>query len=303
MIFDPKIFYDKYLTNYHWNKALYIKKILDDVSKYEVDFFGRTLSETDRDEIQKTLKADLRQTYFHAIETVFELFFALNPQNHTELDDRFVLFRMTNANWTQNYRTIQKIAKEADYLEFLSDEIDFMGNKISIGHYLFYMGIFSKEKFPEEVFSQIDESIEAVKYGLRILAQDFSGKDEYNAYKHGLRIIPATSKLMAADAKTMEVKVEWDISEGMSYYLKTKKADELTVVTQLFDPERDFQMISFCSNLIEHMIKYRKIVFDPDKEKKANQQVAIKFFAKEPIDDCRKVNVNIQNLVYTVSKA
>ncbi len=302
MIFDPKIFYEKYLSKYHFTKATYVKSILDDISKYEKDFFGEKLDEQSRLEFEKSLKADLRQTYFHAVETVFELFFALNPKGRKVLDDRFVLFRMTNAKWSDNYEVIKKIAEQPDYLDFLFDEIEFLGHQISVGHYLFYMGIFSKDKFPEQLFSQINESIEAIQYGLQIIAKDFTGKEEYNAYKHGLRIIPATSKLMAGNAENLEIIAEWDLSDGMSYYRKHKDPDTMTVVTKLFDPERDYQMILFCSNLIKHMIKYRQIAFDPEKDKKGDQKFGITFFGREPIEICNKVNVNIQDIVYTVSK-
>jgi hypothetical protein len=302
MIFEPKIFYQSYLKDYHKTKAIYLKKMLDDLPKYEKEFFGKELNISESDEFKKTLKSDLRQTYYHSIETFFELFFALNPKGKKFFDDEFVLFNLTNSKWAKNYAKIQQIADNPKSLDFLNEKINFLGNNISIGHFLFYMGIFSKEKFPKEVFEQIDESIEAIKYGIEIIAKDFTKKEEYNAYKHGLRIIPAATKLMLAEAKTMKVKIEWDISESMSFYLKTKDPNELTVITKLFDSERDYLMTYFCSNLIGHLIEYRKIAFDRNKEKKKDEMFPITFFGKEPIEECNKTNVEIQEMTYSVKR-
>ena len=163
------------------------------------------------------------------------------------------------------------------------------------------MGIFSNDKFPQEVFENIKESIEAIKYGIRTIATDFTKREEYNAYKHGLRIIPSVSKFMIADANTMEVKMELDLSESMSFYVKTKLPDELKVVTKVFDAERDYQMTYFCSNLINHLIFYRRIAMKFEKDNEKFTKIPITFFSKEQIEKCNIVNVDIADMVYTVT--
>lgn len=303
MIFEPKIFYQTYQKDYHKVKAIYLKKMLDRLPKYGKEFFGKDLNEDDLTEFRRTLKSDLRQTYFHAIETFFELFFALNPKGKHKYEDEYVLFALTNSNWQDTYKRIKEIAENENALDFLDERIMFLGYDITIGQYLFYMGIFSTEKFSEEIFEAIKESIEAIKYGIRIIATDFINREEYNAYKHGLRIIPSASKFMLADAKTMEVKMEWDISESMSFYVKTKFPDELKVVTKVFDADRDYQMTYFCSNLINHLIFYRRIAMKFEKDKEKFEKIPITFFGKEPIENCNKINVGIQDLVYKVTRA
>ncbi len=302
MIFEPKIFYQTYQKDYHKVKAIYLKKMLDNLPKYGEEFFGKELDQDDLIEFRRTLKSDLRQTYFHSIETFFELFFALNPKGKQEYDDESVLFALTNSNWQDTYRRIKDITKNENALDFLDERIEFLGYDITIGQYLFYMGIFSTDKFSPELFENIKESIEAIKYGIKTIAADFFNREEYNAYKHGLRIIPSASKFMLADAATMEVKMEWDLSESMSFYSKTNYPDELKVVTKVFDVERDYQMTYFCSNLINHLIFYRRIAmkFEGDKEK--FEQFQITMFGKEPIEKCNKGNVSIQDLVYTVTR-
>ena len=302
MIFEPKIFFSTYQKDYHKIKAIYLKGILDNLSKFEKDLFAENIDDDYRVAIKLTIKSDLRQTYFHAIETFFELFFALNPKDKKEFDDEFVLFALTNSNWNETYKQIKEISENDTALDFLDNEIEFFGHKITIGHYLFYIGIFSRDKFPQEVFDSINKSIEAIKYGIRIIAKDFVNREEYNAYKHGLRLIPSASKLMVADADKLDVKFEWDISDSMSFYLKTKYPDELKVVTKLFDSDRDYQMTHFCSNMIHHMIFFRRIMMKFENDKEKFEKIPITFFGKEPIENCNKINVEIQDIVYSVTR-
>ena len=301
MIFEPKIFYERYLKDYHKHKAFYLKKILENPEKYVELFFDYEISKQEKENFKRTLQADLRQTYFHAIETFFEIFFALNPENKNIFDDEYLLFNLTNAKWQNNYKKIQDIAEGKLQLDFLTKKIQFYEREISIGHFLFYLGIYPNGKFPMKMFDEIDNSIEAIKYGIKLIAQDFTNKEEYNAYKHGLRLIPTSEKLMIAEAKTMKIRFEWDISQSMSFYKKSKNKDELTVVTKLFDTERDYNMTLFCSNLIHHMIFYRKIGFDRER-KNPQEQIPITMFGKEPIEKCNKINVDIQDLEYTVKR-
>jgi hypothetical protein len=301
MIFDPKIFYQTYLKDYHRVKATYLKKILDDLPKYELDFFGKELDEEEKAYFRRTLKSDLRQTYFHAIETFFELFFALNPKGRKKFDDLNILYNLTNSEGPDTYSRITQIAENENSLEFLDEKIKFMGYEISIGHYLFYMGIFKAPSLSEELQYEINQSIQAVKYGIKIIASDFIHRQEYNAYKHGLRIIPATKAILFAKPETKEIKFKFDLNDSMSFYLKSKSPNELKIITKLFDIERDYAMTMFCSRLIHHLIFYRRMTMKFDKDAEKYPQFPITFFGKEPIAKCDKVNVSIQDIEYTVT--
>lgn len=297
MIVDPKLFFKTYLKNYHRHKAIYLKELLDNLSRYEDAILTTDHLHENRAELQLTLRSDLRQTYFHAIETFFELFFALKPINGHLQDDQSVMVRLTNAKWQDNYKMIRDIAENDAALNFLDEQITFQGHTISAAHYLFYPCISPTGKLPEDLFKHIQESLDAAKYGIRMIASDFIDREEYNAYKHGLRLIPASQKLMLADPETMEVRIEWDISQSMSYYVKAKKPGSVRIETKLFDSERDFKMTLFCANLIYNMVYYRQVMmYKPDDE---TTHFAIHFFDKEGIEDCEKINVSIQNLVFS----
>ncbi|MGF7218823.1 hypothetical protein GGR92_005002 [Spirosoma lacussanchae] len=297
MIFEPKYFYQTYLKNYHRIKALYLKQLLDNPASIEPDPFHVGYGERNNDEISLTLRSDLRQTYFHAIETFFEVFLALKPQGTTLIDDTELMVRLTNAKWQENYKAISCIAEDDQALAFLDNLVTFSGRQISVANYLFYPIVLPDGSFPKQVLNDVANSIEAIKYGIRTIAIDFTDREEYNAYKHGLRLIQASSKLALANPDSLEVHIEWDISQSMSYYTRTKTPGEIQIITKLFDSERDFKMTLFCSNLIHSMIYYRQLMMYRAKEPDA--QVAIRFFGRDEIEDCDKVNVPIQNLVYS----
>ena len=83
-------------------------------------------------------------------------------------------------------------------------------------------------------------------------------------------------------------------------FSQDQNGDEVKIVTKIFDSDRDYQMTYFCSNLISNMVYYRKMAFD--RKKDAKSQIAIALFGKDQISSCNKMNVEIQNLVYTVKK-
>jgi len=303
MIFDPSIFYSTYIDNFHYIKATYLRKILENLDKYEGEFFDDSYDEEDKQQFRLTLKCELRHTYFHAIESFFEIFFALDPKNKKQINEKNILFELTNANWKKNFNLITKISNGEINLEYLNDLIKTKEYEVSIGHYLFYNGFYSFEKVPEDFNKSFQESLLAIQYGIKILAQDFTNREEYNAYKHGLRIIPAVKSLMFLDALTMEVKVNFDLKDSMSFYLPTKDTNEIKVVTRLFDSERDYLMITFCSNLIHHMIYYRRLAQNLEKDISKKKKVPIPIFGIIPIDECNKSNVEVQDIVYTIKRS
>ena len=300
MIFDPTIFYNAYLDDYHKLKAITLKSILDDLDKYDKAFFGERLTDEGRETYKKTLQADFRQTYFHAIETFFELFFALNPLNKDFMGDKNIMIALTHSNWRDSYKKINDIATNEKALDFLDEEISMHNIKVSVGHYIFYYGISDKQKLDATFSEKLHASLEAIKQGIRFIARDFVDREEYNCYKHGLRIIPALKELSVVDLNTKEKHITWNLENSMSFFLRTNMDDEVKVVTKLFDPERDYQMTYFCSNAISNMVYHRKIAFEKNKDPKA--LMAIQFFGKEEVTACEKVNVEIQDLIFSAKR-
>jgi hypothetical protein len=299
MIFDPKQFYNFYLKDYHKTKAIYLKKILDNIEKFENIFFDENTDVEIIDNFKRTIQCELRHNYFHAIETFFELFFALDPRGKKVLDDKNVQFKLTNSKWRTTFKKIEKIKEDEKALDFLFEKMTYGDEQITIGHFLFYTGI-RIEKFSKQFEEELIESIEAIKKTIRIMASDFLARDEYNAYKHGLRLIPSITELSLLNTNTGEKEMTWNLNESMSFYKPTINPDVLTVVTKVFDSGRDHQMAYLCSNLIHHLVYFRRIAMGIQKDK--NEKYPITLFGKELVADCFKINVSIQDLEFTVTK-
>ena len=301
---DYKNFYNSYLKEYHEVRAIYLKHLLSNTESLNTTIQESELGiQNVKIPLTKNtkfiLQADLRQNYFHSIETFFEFFFAFIPKNGKIPDNRNVLRALVKSNWKQNYKKIEYIANGKLKLSLLDEMIEFLEFKVSVGQYLFYIGTFSKEKFNDEYQNTVKESIKSIKKIIKILAVDFSKRDEYNAYKHTMRVFPNFSSLHILNAESLKEEINFDLSNSASYQIYNDKDKETIVKTKLFDPERDFKMTKICSRLIYNMIELRSVVFGERKGKKTNEKIAIILFNQENIEDSIKHNVKIQDLSFS----
>jgi hypothetical protein len=291
---DPKIFYDSFLVNYFDYKATYLKFALNNYKEFLLE--KSILQYSDR-EFLLTIKSDIRQTLFQAIETVFEILFALAPDQDGYTADKDILKTLSKGEF--HYRKIDQIAEDKNELNFLDGDILLTDqNKVSILQYIFFFGLHKTDDIQEK----IKTSLEAVKDGLFILAQEFSNRSEYNCYKHGLRIIPALHffKLMRVDNN--EKIVNWDLTDSMTYYQEDEKENKMEFITKVFDTERDFNLLRLCSDLLWNMIKIRDLAFNKlPKSSSETASIEIIFFGKDLIKVANKVHVPIQNLRFSAS--
>ncbi len=301
---DYKNFYNSYLKEYHEVRAIYLRHLL-----YNTDSINATIKENElgaqdvKIPLTKNTKfiiqADLRQNYFHSIETFFEFLFAFLPKNGKIPDNREILKTLVKSKWQQNYKRIEYIANGKLKLNLLDEKIDFLDFNVSVGQYLFYLGTFSKEKFDEDYQNAVKNSIESIKKIIKIIAIDFSKRDEYNAYKHAMRVFPSLNSIHILNAESLKEEISFDVSNSASYQIYNDKEKETIVKTKLFDPERDFKMTKICSRLIFNMIELRSVVFGDRKEKGVNEKIAIILFNQANIEDSIKHNVKIQDLSFS----
>jgi hypothetical protein len=85
---DPKIFYSTFLVNYFDYKTTYLKFALKNYKQFHLE--NIILQYSDKD-LHLTIKSDIRQTLFQAIETVFEILFALAPDSDGFTADKDIL--------------------------------------------------------------------------------------------------------------------------------------------------------------------------------------------------------------------
>lgn len=303
----PETFYHSYIKEYHEVRAIYLKHLLSNIDsinlvlkKNELNYQDIKVSLTNNTKF--IIQADLRQNYFHALETFFEFFFAFLPNKGIIPDNSKIVRQIVQSNWAKNYEKIKFIAKGDMKLNFFDEEINFYGYKVTIGHYLFYPGTFSKEIFGEKYLDDVKESLESLKEVIKVLACDFCDRDEYNSYKHTMRVFPNYDSIKLLNAKTLKNELEFDISNSASYQKYNDKENETIIKTKLFDPERDFEMTKFCSRLIYNMLELRNIMFNKQNMQNQDRKIGIFLFNKSNITELTKHNVDIQDIVISTKK-
>jgi hypothetical protein len=283
-----KEFYQGYQADYFAYRQIRLKRelesiktnsqlqIIDDIYDYSVEDHLRSI------------KIDIRQTYFQSIETLFELIFSFVLSDGKRLSDEDVLSNLIKRK--DHYEHIRKYAINGSGIEFLEQTFDFGENgQIPTIQYLFYG--FLKDS---QLGGQLSESLNAIRKILKIIAVDISDRKEYNAYKHGLRIFPVNSFFSFHDHKTGDEIIKWDIKDSMSFMEKDEKIGQIDIVTKLFDPLRDCNLTIMCNNLISNLIMIRRSSYMVD-----NKKTGIVIFKSEDVDSLSKPNVKVQHLKFS----
>lgn len=291
-------FYGAYLKEYHQVRAIYLNKLLSNIPSVNDELKEKEEYADFTKNTQFILQADLRQNYFHCIETFFEFFFAFLPNKGKVPDNTQIVKQIVKSDWSKNYKKIRQIANGNIKLDILDMEIEILGYKISVAHYLFYMGTFNLDKFNEDFRANVKTSTVALKKAIKEFAREFSERGEYNAYKHAMRIFPSFNSIHLLDANTMEEKFKFDISNSVSYQLYKEEDKETIVKTKVCDPKRDYQMTIFCGRMIYSMLALREIVFNP-KSRKEGGVMAVRFYNEEEFGTFSEQNVKYQDLEFS----
>ena len=277
-----KEFYQGFQADYFAYRQMRLKNELDSLPNNPVSF-SQPIFDYSVDDHLRSVKIDIRQTYFQAIETVFELIFSLKPNNGVIYDEQ-ILSNLTKRK--NHYEEIRKFANDEGGLEFLDDELDFgIQTKVTALRYLFY-GFLEKE-----LNGRLPESLLAIRKILKIIAIEISDRKEYNSYKHGLRIFPSGNTFAIYDHKTKEKVIDWDIKDSMTFIDEDDKTGKVEMITKLFDPVRDINLSIMCNNLISNIIMIRRTSYE-----QKPKTVGIVLFNSNDVERLSRHNVKIQDL-------
>jgi len=284
---DPKDFYSTFQVNYFDYKQAYQSYALKNIKEFGLE--DKILDYSEKD-FRQAIKSDIRQTLFQAIETVFDLVYALTKTRRGKYLDVEILRTLSFP--TLYYDRIGKIAKDKLELDFLDKEVYLEDNiSVTLCEYIFYFGAAENQDFRPKII----ESLGAIKEALYILAKEFSDRKEYNSYKHGLRIVPALTYFIIQNPTTKKNLGKWDLSDSMTYYSENEKSGKMEFITKVFDTDRDLKLTSLCSNLIWNIIKLRDLAFN---KKKPGEIVSLKviLFTKDIVSEANTINTSFQNL-------
>ena len=120
----PEAFYATYLKEYHEVKANYLFSLLNQIDRVNEDLKSKEIVKESvsvplTNNTKFILQTDLRQNYFHCIETFFEFFFAFLPNNGNVPDNSKIVRQLVKANWQKNYKKIEQIANGKNEIKFL----------------------------------------------------------------------------------------------------------------------------------------------------------------------------------------
>lgn len=290
MLFKLEDFYSTFQVNFYDYKQLSLKYILENTS--QVGLTEKILEYKNEDFI-RAIKSEIRQTYLHAIETTFELIFALDPDKNGQLDEKEIVVKLSRAKFP--YDRINSIAENPkEALSFLDRQVKLTNDKlVSVGHFIFFRGLYNEDLQPK-----ISLFLENIKIGLETMAKDFKDRREYNNYKHGLRPVHALREFGIINPETKSSLLKWDLKDSMTFFHEDKKSGEVSFITKVFDTERDLKMTTLCSDLIWNIISLRKYAFE-SKWKKMEEIYYIQFYKEDVLIRSRS-NVSIDNLQYTI---
>lgn len=266
MIFDkPEIFYKKFPYKYWLFKAeMLYNMIKDDASDFQdndgnLEALGGSVKE-----FQQMLKYELHFTYYHQVEALFELIFALEKVMG---ESKYVWLEMSQYKSGDMQRFAKKIKKLANGGDDLrSKKVDLTdGREISFYEWLIFDAFVPEIKKNEE---QIRLSSEKVDEIIKFAAKDLSDKKEYNAFKHGMRVLHLFDKFSIGDKKTNKFGLDFDLKNSFTYvnYPKNKqksdgKAGDVQAVTKGYNPRHDLLKIKLITMLMSGIIEVRKMRF------------------------------------------
>lgn len=281
-------FYKHFQINYFDYKISCLRFLIDNINEMN---FKKDITGYSESDFKRALQSDLRQTRFQAIETVFEVMFALKSKSTDRI--KVPLIEVIT-NYKFSYEEIKRIASSEDALSFLDAKIT-LGDKskTTLGKFIFYPGI-KKDEFQKE----IEMSMKVIKKGLQVLAKEFSDRREYNSYKHGLRILPAYKEISFHDPTAPDSSLSFNLENTMTFYSKGKKGD-FQYITKSFDTEKDFRTIKFSSVLLWNMIKLRDFAINGTSPDGPSNGYLL---SMEAIDEIKRTDVKIQDFIYSVKR-
>jgi hypothetical protein len=243
------------------------------------------LDEIDEAEYIKTLRLEIRATYFQAIETLFELVFSLEPRGKV-IDNRHIWYFLSTSQWRKNYERIESIA--AADTAFLDREITASKTlKVPFVQYLFYFSLTNPS-----MLDAVRASFEPIKKFLVAFAAEFSDRDEYNAFKHALRILPMMQKVEIGPHGSEKPIVTLDMSNSMTYLVE--EGESISFRTKPLDTVRDMRMGLVCSYLISNIVRSRRAHFAK------NLDGHLHTFSEESFQSADERNVSWTNFRFTI---
>ena len=283
MVYTAKQFYDYFQVNYfdykQSNNEFLLNRSSEDMKSLCEDVVGY-----DEKAYKRAIKIDIRLTYLMAVDTLFELVFALLPDTKGNLRDKDIVSTLTSGK--QYYSELREYVNgRPSRFDILENQVNYTGGKSCTAlRYIFYDGLFETE-YEDEII----ESVAAISDALKFFAKEINGnRTELNAYKHGFRVVPFFSNISFKDLKTGKG-FEIDMSESISFLTENKV--ERTIHAKPLDYKKDIALTVYVTHLINNIIAIRQRQLTTSK----NFKTSMSAFKRTSLDKASKANIQMGN--------
>lgn len=284
-MYTYKDFYRNFQINYFDYKQSSNQYLLRLSEEELSSIAGKMIDYTD-EEFRRALKIDVRLTYLLAIDTLFELIFALLPGKKLELMDKEILNQLTKGN--PYLKDLQNFLNgKPSGFDRLKYTIKYTkGKQCSVLRYIFFDGVFETDT--EE---KIVDTIEVFKNAIMYFGREIiDNREEMNSIKHGMRVTPFLKHVSLTNPDNKEDKLILDMEETISF--QTKKKDIRTIHLKQLDYKRDIQLTYFVSNMIFNLISIKKHIFSDNRKK---EQYTLMLFPKDSLQKASISNITSVN--------
>ncbi|WP_412068860.1 hypothetical protein [Rubrivirga sp. IMCC43871] len=244
-----------YLTDHFMHKALLLA---DALRRGSDDLPPGMFDGADPKKWELSLKLDLRATHFQAIEALFQLVRALYPRDpggHVDFDmgqirDDDLWLNLSRRKLDDTAKHVREIGKGGE-LPFDRWHVGAEGADTGVPflRHVFYYGI--------PVDEETERSLPVIRDALVTLAKEFNDRGEYNAYKHGMRIVPTVGRFEFWSEEDPGRRATYDLQHSATY-LDPYDPDGTAHVTRPLDSERDLRMIEVCHALVSNVVRSRR---------------------------------------------
>jgi hypothetical protein len=246
-----KDFIRYYQVDYFLYKILLLKSALKNSIPSE-EIIAKDVETFTTENWRRTLSLEMHFVCFQSIEALFEAIFALES-----LDEPNFWFNISHSRQGENFDAIEEIAKGNMELFDRIVRLEGDAREMPFLRYLFYL----RTDFPN-ITTELDESLSRIRDILLHLAQTFTERGDYNAYKHGLRLIPMVKSMIARDNKTGEETTHPEVENSYTYIEKSNK-DEIanntvTLRTIVIDTAKDFDIVELSTALLKNIFLARR---------------------------------------------
>lgn len=288
MRIDNSTFFASYNHLYHFHKATLLYHYYEHPDKYFSEVLNPIYSPLEResfffskDEVyfKKAIALDLRSTYFHCIETLFNLLgvFKMEAEEYRAKGKMPNSFQaLTEYSDKQLDGEIARYGGSGSELDWLQKTVD--GSDWTYGRHIFFFGLTPPDEHVEGYLLQLESTLKAMQLGLNLLAKDLVDKGEYNSYKHGLRVLDAMKTFFILNKETKEM---FTIDAANTLTFPKKRSKSIEIATTSIDVVRNYRMCVLGARFIQMMINQRRIAYN--KESIDAEHVPISMFSEESI--------------------